>query len=226
MWVPGCRGEGADRGPEGASRSREQACEQGRESREGASSQVTLEVFTQPRPTSYFSLHLAWIHLYASEGAIALEPAGGLERMLRVGMLVVVCFEGAASTHEDAHAGGLIVLGGHGVLSVDGPDAEGVLPVQHVTEAVPVRWIGESARDGRVDRDRRAFPGVGDRVIGGCRAPVEPRSVPTYGRATRPASRARGGPGVRPVPARCDHPAGGPSERACAIRSPGGAVSR
>lgn len=92
------------------------------------------------------------------KGAIALEPADGLERMLRVGMLVIVCFEGAASTHEGAHAGGLIVLGGPAVLSLDGPDAEGVLPIQHVTEAVQVRWIGEPARDGRADRDRRAFP--------------------------------------------------------------------
>lgn len=156
--MPGRRGEGAGRAPEESSRTREQACEQARESRGGASSQVTLEVFTQPRPTSYFSLHLAWIHLYASGGAIALEPADGLERMLRVGMLVVVCFGGAASTYEGAPAGGLNVLGGPGVLSLDGPDAEGVLPIQHATEAVPVRWIGEPARDRRVDRDRRAFP--------------------------------------------------------------------
>lgn len=143
---------------EESSRTREQACEQVREAEGGASSQVTLEVFTEPRPTSYFSLHLAWIHLYASEGAIALEPADGLERMLRVGMLVVVCFGGAASTHGDTHAGGLIVLGGHGVLSIDGPDAEGVLPIQHVTEAVRVRWVGEPGRDRRVDRSRWAFP--------------------------------------------------------------------
>ncbi len=92
------------------------------------------------------------------KGAIALEPADGLERMLRVGMLVIVCFEGAASTHEGAHAGGLIVVGGPGVLSLDGPDAEGVLPIQHVTEAVQVRWISEPAREGRADRDRWAFP--------------------------------------------------------------------
>lgn len=158
MRVSGHRGEGARRAPEESPRTREQACEQVREPGGGSPSQVTLEVFTQPRPTSYFSLHLAWIHLYASKGAIALEPADGLERMLRVGMLVVVCFGGAASTHEDAHAGGLIVPGGHGGLSLDGPDAEGVLPIQHVTEAVQVRWINEPARDGRADRDRRAFP--------------------------------------------------------------------
>lgn len=92
------------------------------------------------------------------EGAIAWEPADGLEQMLRVGMLVIVGFGGAASTQESAHAGGLIVLGGPGVSSLDGPDAEGVLPIQHVTEAVPVRRIGEPVRDGRADRGRRVFP--------------------------------------------------------------------
>ncbi len=203
MRVPGHRGEGAGRAPEESPRTREQACEQVREAEGGASSQVTLEVFTQPRPTSYFSLHLAWIHLYASEGAIALEPAGGLERMLRVGMLVVVCFEGAASTHEDAHAGGLIVLGGHGVLSVDGPDAEGVLPVQHVTEAVPVRWIGESARDGRVDRDRRAFPrrrrSRDRRVSRPRRAPLRPHVRSRHPSRVTGARRAWGAAGAGQV---------------------------
>lgn len=77
-----------------------------------------------------------------------MEPADGLERMLRVGMLVVVCFGGAAPT-RDAHADGLIVPGGSGVPSLEGPDAEGVLPIQHVTEAVRVRWIDEPVRDGR-----------------------------------------------------------------------------
>lgn len=159
------------------------------------------------------------------KGAIALEPADGLERMLRVGMLVIVCFEGAASTHEGAHAGGLIVLGGPGVLSLDGPDAEGVLPIQHVTEAVQVRWIGEPARDRRADRGRRAFPR---------RRRSRDRCVPRPGRnplrrhvrsrhPSRVTSTRR--PGVRPVSTRSDRPARGLSEGACAIRSPGGAGS-
>lgn len=158
MRVSGHRGEGAGRSPEEAPRTGEQACEQVREPGGAAPSQVTLEVFTQPRPTSYFSLHLAWIHLYASDGSDRIGAGRWPGANVEVGMRVVVCFGGAASTHEDAHAGGLIVLGGDGVLSLDGPDAEGALPIQHVTEAVQVRWIDEPARDGRADRGRRAFP--------------------------------------------------------------------